>query len=113
LWNILIMSNVLSIQFTKFTNINKNFNPIGNNIGEEATYGFRVYDGYGKTYSDTFETFSDLLEFFQEKTLADIMEYVVLNDEEFAYEPSAFNGVEFNGSFFDWDEMEEKGGYLL
>ena len=94
------MSNRITVQFTKFIDIDE--------TGEENTvpiFGYRVYDSYGKDYNNTFESLEELNAEVSKDTLLD----VVRSLEGFAdVDEDTCDGIDFNDTFYDWDELNGK-----
>jgi hypothetical protein len=91
------MSNTISIQYTNFVNLDEKGNE------ESFSYGFRLYDNYEKVYSNTYDNFTALKEDLNEENFWE----VINRFDEFEDAEDCSNGIEFNGNFYDWDEINE------
>jgi hypothetical protein len=87
------MSNHVTIQATRFTNL-----PQGT-----ETLGFRIYDDYNAAYCNTLESIPEndieLLELilgdYASDDTTDILSYVEEHEK----------GIEINGNYYSWDEI--------
>jgi hypothetical protein len=92
------MSNTVTIQYTKFSNIDDD--------GREGSfdYGYRIYDDYAMVYNNNFDNFTALKEEVNEDNF-----WVLLNDHpEFEDALKNMNGINFNGQFYDLEEIDQK-----
>ena len=49
------MSNVVSVQFTRFQDLDDHGNPDG-----EPTYGYRIFDDYEQNYNNCYESIEEM-----------------------------------------------------
>ena len=49
------MSNIVSVQFTRFQNLDDYGNPDG-----DPTYGYRIYDDYEQNYNNYYESIEEM-----------------------------------------------------
>ncbi len=90
------MSNLISIQATRFTDISSG----------EKSYGYRIYDDYDSAYSNLLSKEEasgndlDLLKLVAENensAVSSMLEYVRNNE----------NGIQINDTQYDWEEICE------
>jgi F0F1-type ATP synthase gamma subunit len=89
------MSNRITIEYTKFDNLNTR--------GEvtDSSFGYRVYDDYATAYDNTYDTFEDLQE---DVNMNNFWEVLDRHLEEFdGYETA--NGITFCGDFYTWGDI--------
>jgi hypothetical protein len=94
------MSNTATIIKTKFTNLDE---PESEN---STSYGWRIFDNYGKGYANIFT-----LEELPEDDL-EFLKFVVKNTDDddggvLAGVIESETGIEVNGTWFDWDQIKE------
>jgi len=89
------MSNRVCFVPTKFENLRSG----------SITYGFRAYDSYGQTYSNTWESIPDDDLDFLQMIFNDYQDDAII-DEMFAYIISEKDGCEIDGEWFDWDQIK-------
>ena len=90
------MSNKLCLVATQFTNIRE----IDSATGQPVTsYGFRIYDSYGKDYSNTFE--KSEVDVGDEDLFCLAKKHVSDERLDFDFE----NGIEINGTFYERSEL--------
>jgi len=89
------MSNRVTIEPTKFEDVRTG----------EVSYGVRVYDDYGQTYDNTWESLPDddmdilhkVLQIEGDRYITDLM-FDVVSDHK---------GLLIGGKWYDWEEIEE------
>lgn len=98
------MSNTLTIQTTKFTNVNIQ--------GEEhdTTFGIRVFDVYGKFYENSFDTIHQVRELFEKNSIFEILD--LISSDDIFWDNGLYTGVDFNGNYFDLEEIKENDYFI-
>lgn len=88
------MSNIATIQPTIFQDHN----------AEEKSFGVRVFDNYGQSYDNTWESIPDddmailkLVADNQNETVGGIFEFIVENE----------NGIMIGKEYYDWEDIRE------
>ena len=97
------MGNRISVQYTKFVNIDK----FG--VEESTSYGFRVYDDYAKGYDNTYPTLENLNNLVNKDTILDLVESIEGFEDAGEY-PIYLNDVLVNGNDEDEDDPGDGWG---
>lgn len=94
------MSNRITIEYTKFTNLTTE--------GEEefTSFGYRIYDNYANDYNNTFDSFEELTEAVHEGNLLEVLKnHEDFKDVDFEDAMPVASGIEFNGTFYEGEEL--------
>lgn len=89
------MSNRLDVQYTKFVDINDEGKEI------ETSWGFRVFDSYGKSYDNFYESFEQLKEQVNPKTILSVLENLDQEMHDYARD----NGIAINNKYYGPNEL--------
>jgi hypothetical protein len=100
------MSNRVYFNLTKFVDLG--FNAEGDLVEEDADYGYRIFDDYGKTYNN-FLTEEEAKKISVEEALKIITETAHSEDPNGDFTISVEeHGFYFNGDWIDWYEEENR-----
>jgi hypothetical protein len=94
------MSNRITIQFTRFQNIDEHGNET-----ENHSFCYRIYDDYAQVYDNTYDNLSDLIGEVNPDTLLDVLSQHK-EFEDVAVENT--NGIFFNGEYFEMEKLLDK-----
>ena len=83
--------NRITFQYTQFNNLNSDGHCTS------STFGYRIYDSYGKEYCNIFDSFEELVE---EVNKDNIFNYLYENHRDF-YDSAIEDGIEFNDDFIE------------
>ena len=89
-----VMANRLHVAYIKSTALDEKGNE------KHTTYGFHIADDYDTKYCDIFETFEELTEYLNEKTILNVLDV-------FWSASNTINGLYFNGKWKDIEELEK------
>ncbi len=89
------MSNVVTIQFTRFTNIDEKGKEINTN------FGYRIYDSYESQYNNTFSSLEELNDTVNRDTLRNI----AIKHYGTEALSDVCSGVDFNGEFIELSDL--------
>lgn len=92
------MSNIVSVQFTRFQALDDHGNPDG-----EPTLGYRICDDYGADYNNCFESVEEMRK--AGLTQEGIFNYIAEHHDDFAL-TAREKGVYLNG---DWIAQPKDG----
>ncbi len=90
------MSNIITVQYTKFENLDHDGNPV-----KEPMFGFRIYDDYGVGYENTFDSIEDLKEQVNTDTLLGVIHGIKGFED---VDETSCNAICFNGDYYYWDK---------
>ena len=95
------MSNRVSVQYTKFVNLDV----AGNEL--DFNYGYRIYDDYESVYNNTYSTFKELeITVHEENVWA-----FLLHEHPNFYEAAEHNGrVEINDVWIEFKGIDPQEG---
>lgn len=85
------MSNIVSVQFTRFQNLDGQGHPDG-----ESTFGYRIFDDYGQNYNNCFASVDEMRD--AGLTREGIFDFIAENHDDFDL-TAREKGVYLNG---DW-----------
>ena len=98
------MSNIVSVQFTRFQDLDDHGNPNG-----DPTYGYRIYDDYEQNYNNCYESIEEMEG--DGLTREGIFDFIAGNHDSFDL-TAREKGVYLNGAWIeppkdgDTDESE-------
>jgi len=90
------MGNRITVQYTKFTNIDSKGNE------ETPMFGFRVYDDYASSYNNTYDTLEELKNEVNENTVVAIVESIE------SFEDAGEYPIYLNDHLINGDEDEDE-----
>lgn len=87
------MGNQITIEPTEFINVRSG----------EKTFGFRLYDDYGQTYDNTWDSILD--------DDMEILKKVMKSDDAFVSDAISFireneKGIDIGGEWYDWEQIK-------
>ena len=85
------MSNIVSVQFTRFQDLDDHGNPDG-----DPTYGYRIYDDYEQNYNNCYESIEDMKG--DGLTREGVFEFIASNHDDFDL-TAREKGVYLNGNW--------------
>jgi hypothetical protein len=90
------MSNTVYIQYTRFADLDSD------GLEHTSDFGYRIYDNYGSVYCNHFNNLQAVKREVNEENFWEILEQY---DEFSDVNEDVCNGIDFNGQFYDWEEI--------
>ena len=94
------MSNIVSVQFTRFQDLDSDGNPDG-----EPTLGYRIYDDYGADYNNCYDSIEEMHK--AGLTPEGIFQFIDENHDPFCM-TARERGVLLNGRYIPPRETEQE-----